>query len=344
MPRYRGPEPGTVRGNVFDHARLLSALTHNRWHLGRTAEALAISRITLWRLMRRHRVRRHAPSGLPLIISGTTRVVAVLGDPVAHSRSPAMHNAAFAALGLDWTYVALRVRPADLGRALAGVRALGLAGLNVTVPHKERIAPLLDRLTSRAKSIGAVNTVFWRKGALWGDNTDAGGFLRALADAEFRPRGRSALVLGAGGSARAVVNALAGAGIGSLTVLNRTVSRARALRRLVPGRTEFAAGGIEEASDPATVAAADLIVNCTSLGLDGRSLPPLDLRAVSPASLVYDLVYGPDTTPLVRAARRRGLRAEDGRRMLLHQAALAFRLWTGKAPPLAAMAAAVVPS
>ena len=274
-------------------------------------------------------------------ISGTTKVIAILGDPVEHSRSPAMHNAAFAALGLDYSYVALRVRSADLRRAIAGARALGLAGLNITVPHKERALSWLDFITPKARAIGAVNTVYWDREKLCGDNTDADGFRRALQGLGFRPRGRRVIVLGAGGSARAVIWSLAQAGVRSFLILNRTPRRAMSLRNLlsVRGAPEFVTGPLEAASDPKLVRQVDLVVNCTSLGLDGRSTPPLRIEATSPRCVIYDLVYGPSSTPLVRAARKLGRRAEDGRSLLLHQAGLAFRLWTGRRPPLDVMAA-----
>ncbi|MEA2626868.1 MAG: shikimate dehydrogenase [Candidatus Binatota bacterium] len=272
-------------------------------------------------------------------VSGRTRLIAILGDPVEHSRSPAMHNAAFAALGLDYVYLALRVVPADLRRALAGVRALGLAGLNVTVPHKERILPLLDEVSPLAREIGAVNTVVRRSERLVGDNTDGRGFARALARGGFRPRGKRVVLLGAGGSARAVGWTLVRAGAARITVLNRTAGRAAMLARWLGrgGRTETASGPLDQAEDARLVRDADLIVNCTSIGLDGRSRPPLAISATPPGCRIQDLVYGSRDTPLVRQARRLGRTAEGGLAMLLEQAALAFRLWTARSAPLEIM-------
>jgi shikimate dehydrogenase len=249
-----------------------------------------------------------------------------------------MHNAAFRALGLDFAYVPFRVAPAALADAIGGVRALGVAGLNVTVPHKERIVPLLDSLTGTARAIGAVNTVLRGDGTeLVGDNTDAPGFRAAIAAARVRLRGRTVLVLGAGGSARAVVHALAQSAVARIVVLNRTPGRADGLRDLVPKTVAFETGRLDAALDRTVARDASLVVNCTSLGLDGRSAPALAIDALPRDAFVYDLVYGARTTPLVRAARRRRRRAEDGRSMLLHQAALAFRLWTGRRAPLAVM-------
>jgi shikimate dehydrogenase len=273
------------------------------------------------------------------VIRGTTRVIAILGDPVEHSRSPAMHNAAFAALGLDYVYVALRVRPADLRRAVLGVRALGLAGLNVTVPHKEAILPLLDRISPEARAIGAVNTVVRRGSRLEGHNTDAEGFRRALAKLGFRPKGRAVVLLGAGGSARAAAWALAQGGVRSLTILNRSVERGTALARTIRRRYGLATGVAELRANVAIDALerADLIVNCTPLGLDGRTAPPIPIAVTPKHCLFYDLVYASGATPFVRAARRRKRRAADGLGMLLEQAGLAFELWTNRQAPLGLM-------
>ena len=277
-------------------------------------------------------------------ISGTTRVIAILGDPVEHSRSPVMHNAAFAKLGLDYVYVALRVRPNELRRAVAGIRSLGFAGLNVTVPHKEAILPLLDRLSPAARAIGAVNTVVRQGERLIGHNTDAEGFRESLRRTGFRGVGKTAVVLGAGGSARAVVWALQREGVHEITVLNRDVARARALAAGLPGssrRVALRSGPLADAARAELLEKADLVVNCTSLGLDGRSRTAIALRSLSKHCLVYDLVYGSRPTPLVKAARRQGLKAIDGLDMLIAQAGLAFRLWTRRDPPKRTMTAAL---
>lgn len=277
------------------------------------------------------------------MIGGRTQVVAILGDPVEHSRSPAMHNAAFAACRLDYVYVALRVRPLELRRAIAGVRALGFAGLNVTVPHKQRILPLLDRVSPEARAIGAVNTVVRDGRELVGYNTDAEGFRRALVRLGFRARGKSVLLLGAGGSARAVAWALADDGVRHLTILNRSVPRASTLARKIrqSGESVVEVGSLSSARRREVVAGADLIVNCTSLGLDGRGIPPVSIADTRKTCVIYDLVYGKRPTPLVIAARRHGRIASDGLSMLLEQAGLAFGLWTGRRPPRRVMEAAL---
>jgi shikimate dehydrogenase len=272
-------------------------------------------------------------------IRATTRMVAILGDPVEHSLSPAMHNAAFAALGLDYAYVALRVRPVDLRSAIQGVRALGFAGLNVTVPHKEAVVSLLDELSPTAHKIGAVNTVVRRGGRLRGENTDASGFLRAVSRLGFRARAKRAVLLGAGGSARAVAWALGGAGIARLTILNRSPQRAVTLAaRIRRGcATSVVAASLDAKGSPDFLEDADIVVNCTSLGLDGRTAPSVEIAATPRDCLFYDLVYRSEPTPLVRVARRGGRRAEDGLSMLVEQAAVAFRIWTGRAAPVATM-------
>jgi shikimate dehydrogenase len=251
-----------------------------------------------------------------------------------------MHNAAFAALGLDFVYVAMRVRPSQLRRAIAGVRALGLAGLNVTVPHKQAILPLLDRLSPAAHAIGAVNTVVREGNDLVGHNTDAEGFLRALRALGFRAKGKSVILLGAGGSARAVAWALAEEGVRTMTILNRDVGRAKALAERIRRRSgpSTLAGSLASAEDPAIVGGAGLVVNCTSLGLDGTSAPSVAFRLTPKTCVFYDLVYGRRPTPFVRSALRSGRTAGDGRSMLLEQAALAFSLWTRKKPSLEIMA------
>jgi shikimate dehydrogenase len=250
-----------------------------------------------------------------------------------------MHNAAFAALGLDWAYLAFDVPPGRLRAGLGGVRALGIDGLSVTIPHKEAVARMVDKLSPTAQALGAVNTVVReREDVLRGENTDGAGFLRALQDDEgFDVGGRRCLVVGAGGAARAVVRALADAGAAEVVVVNRTCARAEAVAGLAPrcGRVGVAA----EAGE------ADLVVNATPLGMAGAGLDdvlPLDPAHLGPGQLVVDLVPNPAITPLVDAARDRGAVATNGLGMLVHQAALAFRLWTGIDPPVQVMAAAAL--
>lgn len=278
-------------------------------------------------------------------VTGRTRLAGVIGDPVAHSLSPAMHNAAYAALGLDWCYLPLHVTPARLEAALRGLVALGFAGANVTIPHKERAAALADELTPAARAVGAVNTLTVRGEELLGDNTDVGGTLMAVAEAGVELEGRRAVVLGAGGSARAVVYALAEAGA-AVTVANRTPTRAEELvQDLAPrvrGEVEALpladAGGLQ-----ARLAGAALLVNTTPVGMQpGPDLSPLPAGVrCGPELTVLDLVYAPRRTRLLRLAAARGCRTIEGLRVLVHQGALSFTIWTGRAAPLEAMARAV---
>ncbi|MGQ0804048.1 MAG: shikimate dehydrogenase [Actinomycetota bacterium] len=257
----------------------------------------------------------------------------LLGDPVAHSRSPAMHNAAFAALGLDWVFVAFAA-PAGQGRA--AVRAmldLGITGLNVTMPHKADAATACDELSAEAASLGAVNTVVADPdaGTLAGHNTDGEGFLRALADEGVDVKGARVLVLGAGGTARAIALALGGAG-GSVTVAARRLDVARAAATLADGNAvELGEAVVDEW---------DVLVNATPLGMHGEE-PPIDARRLRPGQFVYDTVY-PAETPLLAIAREQGVACAGGISMLVHQGALAFRLWTGRDAPLDVMRAAAL--
>ena len=278
------------------------------------------------------------------VISGRTQIVGVIGWPIEHSVSPAMHNAAFRALGLDWCYLPFAVPPAHVADALAGVRGLGLRGINVTVPHKQAVSALVDELTPEARAIGAVNTVLVRGERLIGHNTDAAGFLRALREAGFAPEGCSALVLGAGGAARAAVYALARVGA-RVVLLNRTPQRADALvadlRAVVEG-ARLEAGGLDAQTAQQEASRCQLVVNATSLGMWPQvETSPWPEEVAFPAGvLLFDLVYNPRQTRFVRLARESGARAVDGLRMLVHQGAEAFALWTGAAPPVEIMYAA----
>jgi shikimate dehydrogenase len=265
---------------------------------------------------------------------GATRVAGVIGDPVRHSLSPVLHNAAFRALGLDWAFLAFPVASGQAAPALLGMRALSIDGLSVTMPHKTDVAALVDRLSPRAERLGAVNTVAWEGTALVGHNTDGPGFLDSLRlDHGFDPAGRRCVVVGAGGAGRAVVLALADAGASAVVVVNRSPHRATAAARLAPGVARV--GPVEE------VSGADLVVNATSVGMGrtGEDLP-IEPDLLQAGQVVVDIVYHPAVTALLREARARGATTVGGLGMLVHQAAHAFRLWTGEDPPLEAMSAA----
>jgi shikimate dehydrogenase len=249
-----------------------------------------------------------------------------------------MQNAAFAAAGLPHLYLRYRVPPAALADALRSARALRMSGLNLTVPLKETVLPLLDGLTPEAKGIGAVNVVtFTPGGRVLGDNTDGRGFLRALAG-RARVRGAHAVIIGAGGSARAVASALAGAGCGRITIANRTRARGERLAARIGGRATAVPLVALRRGD--VLGDADLVVNATSLGLSNAPLP-IRHAATPRHCLFVDLVYGARATPFLVAAARARRRALDGGHMLLHQGALAFERWTGERAPRAAMANAL---
>jgi shikimate dehydrogenase len=254
------------------------------------------------------------------------KLTAVAGWPVAHSRSPAMHNAAFAALGLDdWLYTRLPLTPERFAEAVTALPASGYRGINVTIPHKEAALALADSVSDAAAAIGAANTLTFADGAIAADNTDAQGFLDALGEPL---AGRSVLVLGAGGAARAVIWAAREAGAREVLVWNRTSERAR----LVAG--DF---GVEAVERPRP---ADVVVNTTAVGLN-ESEEDLPLADVHDPELVADLVYGRSDPPVTAWARARGARLTDGLEVLLRQGALSFVRWTGQDPPLDPMREAI---
>ncbi len=271
------------------------------------------------------------------MISASTRVAGVIGDPVRHSLSPVLHNAAFQALGLDWVYLAFPVASGSGAEAVTAMRTFGIDGLNVTMPHKADVLPTLDGLSATARTLGAVNTIHRVGDELWGENTDGAGFIDALRyDEGFDPIDRRAVVFGAGGAARAVVLALAEAGVADVAVVNRTAASAAVAAALAgpAGRV----GSEDDVDD------ADLVVNATPAGMHGALADALvfDAHRLRPAQIVVDLVYAPIRTPLLQAARERGAIAVTGLGMLIHQAAHAFRLWTAEDPPLEVMSAAAL--
>ncbi|HJL17793.1 MAG TPA: shikimate dehydrogenase [Sandaracinaceae bacterium LLY-WYZ-13_1] len=272
-----------------------------------------------------------------------TKLLGVMGWPVAHSRSPAIHSAAIEALGVDAVYVAWPVRPEALPAAIEGLRALGVHGANLTLPHKERAMALLDEVEPTARAIGAVNTIVRDGARLIGTNTDAAGLARSLADAGISLRGARALVIGAGGAARASVAGLAGAGAAEVVVAARRPARADALVRAlepIADGTALHALDLRDAGEAAP--RTDLLVQATSAtlgeGPEAEALASgLPWDALPADAAVVDLVYAPLETTVLRAAAARGLRTVDGLGMLVHQAALALERWLGLKPPVEAM-------
>ena len=275
-----------------------------------------------------------------LQITGQTKIVGVIGDPVKHSRSPQMHNAAFAILGLDYVYVPFHVRSDDVHAAIKGFKAINVRGINVTIPHKQRVIPFIDEISREADLIGAVNTLIFEEGKISGDNTDASGFLKAMQETGVDvPQGGSAVVIGAGGSARAVVVALSLAGLGHIVIANRTVSKALALAADFSEKTgvSICGVGLDDGKLPNAVATSQLIVNTASASMDVSH--PLLIRPdwLAPESIVYDIVYTPPETCLLRAAAEKGCRTVGGLGMLVHQGAIAFEKWTHAKPPVETM-------
>ncbi|MDQ2754441.1 MAG: shikimate dehydrogenase [Actinomycetota bacterium] len=266
--------------------------------------------------------------------SGTTRVAGVIGDPVSHTLSPTLHNAAFQATGLDWVYVAFPVRRGAAADAVGAMRAFRLVGLSVTMPHKTAVVGALDDLTPTAAALGAVNTIIPRGGALLGDSTDGDGFIDALrAEGHAELSGRRIIILGAGGAARAVALAAASAGAAAVEIVGRQPSAVAACTAL--------AGSSGRGAPIDAVGDADVIINATPVGMAGTDLPfGLDPGRLSAGQLVVDLIYIPPTTALLAAAAEQGATVTNGLGMLVHQAARQFAAWTGQPAPLAAMARA----
>ena len=272
-------------------------------------------------------------------ITGRTKLVGLFGWPTEHSVSPAMQNAALAAMDLDWCYVPLPVPPSCLADAVAALRALRLVGANVTVPHKQAVMTCMDQLTDEARVVGAVNTIVPSDSGFLGHNTDVAGFRRALSDAGMEASGR-VVVLGAGGAARAIVYALCSVA-SEILILNRTAKRAVALAAdMAPYSAGRVLGAALDASTlTQSVSEACLLVNTTSVGMwpEVDSLPWCAGVSYPSSVPLFDLVYNPQETALMRLARRAGARAENGLGMLVHQGAESLRLWSGRDPDVSIM-------
>lgn len=288
-------------------------------------------------------------------ITGHTKIVGVIGSPINHSRSPQMHNAAFSKAGLDFVYVPFHVSTDAIDQAIKGFRSINVIGINVTLPHKQSVIPFLTSISREADLIGAVNTLSFLNDGIHGENTDAPGFLRAMNDDNIPiPKGKDVVVLGAGGSARAIIVALSLAGVKSITVVNRTISKAVSLAEELSAKmkkknvensldevvynnngtidTVITGIGFDNIHLPDTINTCAMLVNTTSAGMD-ESLPLLinpDWLRVE--TIVYDIVYTPPITKLLKAANAKGCSTIEGIGMLVHQGAIAFERWTGVKP------------
>lgn len=281
-----------------------------------------------------------------MTVFGTTRVLAVFGDPIAHSLSPAMHNPALSQAGIDAIYVPYHIRKDQIGEAVAAVRSLGIWGVNLTVPLKEVVCPHLDELDDDARLIGAVNTIVSKEGTLTGFNTDVHGFLDSLkVDLKFAPAGKRVLLLGAGGACRAAVVALGRAGARWVGIANRTFSRAESLVAefsRVFAETEFAPSSLAPEDLCRALQGVDLLANTSAVGLKGETFNAFPWSDVPDKIPVFDMVYSVKGTSFVSEARAFGHPATGGLGMLAGQGEQSFQLWTGVAPPEGLMRACLM--
>ncbi len=276
-----------------------------------------------------------------ITVTGETRVIGLLGYPVEHTVSPFMQNSAFRALGLSYVYVPFSIPPENLLEALKSMKVLNFAGFNVTIPHKKAVAKYLDKVEGFARKIGCVNTVVHREGKFVGFNTDGKGFLMSLEEEKIEIEGKDVLLIGAGGAAWAIAFSIMEKAPKRLFILNRNMDNAEALRlRLSMTFRKATILTLPHQKEPLkyTLQVTDLLINTTPVGMDGKSLPEfIDPKHLSEGAVVYDLIYSPPLTPLLKMAKKRKLRVINGEKMLLYQGALAFKLWTGKEPPVEVM-------
>lgn len=281
---------------------------------------------------------------MPVPTSFLSEIIALFGQPVAENPTQYMQEQAFAALGLNWRYVTLEVSPARLADAVRGMRAMNFAGANCTIPHKIAVMAHLDQITPTARKIGAVNTVVRQAdGSLLGENTDGKGFIRSVREAGMDLAGVNAVVLGAGGAARAIAVELAEAGARSIRIVNRTEARGRELAAQVQGRTGVETQFTPWDSDYPVPAGTQLLVNATSIALAPNvdEQVPVDYATLGPHLLVCDVIPNPPETPFLRRAREAGATTLDGLGMLVYQGAIAFKMWTGHEAPIAVMRGAL---
>jgi len=274
-----------------------------------------------------------------MTITGKTRVCGVIGDPIEHSLSPIMHNAAFEARKLDFVFLAFRVKSTEVGNAVAGMRALNIRGLNVTMPHKSSVINHLDRVDLSAQIVNSVNTILNEENLLFGFNTDGVGALKALRENGVEPKGRKVLLLGAGGAARAIAYTLAKEA-DELAVLNRTVKQARELAKLLEKslNKKVIAGSLSPGDIQRNIEDSDILVNATSVGMKPKpDESPVATKALRSNLAVMDIVYNPMETKLAKDAKAAGAQVISGVEMLIYQGAASFEIWTGKSAPVEVM-------
>jgi shikimate dehydrogenase len=274
-----------------------------------------------------------------LPVNGKTIICGIIGDPIEHTLSPVMHNAAFQALSLNYIYIPFKVTKAELSRAIYGIKALNIRGLNVTIPHKVAVTAILDELDFMAADIGAVNTILNENGKLKGYNTDASGFMRALTEQGIDPEHKNAVVLGAGGASRAVCFALAEKNAG-ITILNRTPEKAEEIAEDISntGIIQVKVAELNQANLEKVLKEADILVNTTSIGMTPNiDAASVSARLIRPEMIVYDIVYNPVHTRLLQEAEKAGARIIPGMEMLLWQGVQSFEIWTGLKAPVEIM-------
>ncbi len=275
-------------------------------------------------------------------VKSTTKIYGIFGHPVSHSLSPVMHNGAFRELGFEGVYVAFDVDPESIGEAVNAIRSLGIHGINVTVPHKESVIIHLDEISADARLVGAVNTISNVEGRLIGFNTDVNGLLRAISDdLNFSFEEKKVFLIGAGGAARAVIVGLGRSCASEVIIANRTLSKAELLAKEF--REHFSSISIktlilqDEEKIKTHIKSCDIVINASSTGMAGKNSLDIPLHLLSKDAVVYDLVYEPRDTQLVKDANRAGILASSGLSMLLYQGAESFKIWTGIDPPIQTM-------
>ena len=274
-------------------------------------------------------------------ITSKTKTLGIFGYPISHTLSPAMHNAVIKALGLDMVYLPFEVKPSNLKEAINGIKSLGIIGVNITIPHKESVIRFLDDISEEARLVGAVNTIVYKDRKLVGYNTDGSGYMASLKEElGFNPKSKRIIIIGAGGAARGILAALATQKPKSITVANRTLSRAVSLIKTFKGKfrdTRFEAINLDDNMLKMSFNSVDLLINTTSVGMKQSKALKIPLETLPKIAIVSDIIYNPLETLLLKKAKKIGLTTHGGLGMLVHQGARSFKLWTGMDAPMNVM-------
>ena len=274
-------------------------------------------------------------------ITSKTKALGIFGHPISHTLSPVMHNAVIKALGLDMAYLPFEVKPPNLKEAINGIKSLGIIGVNITIPHKESVIRFLDDISEEARLVGAVNTIVYKDRKLVGYNTDGSGYMASLKEElGFNPKSKRIIIIGAGGAARGILAALATQKPKSITVANRTLSRAVSLIKTFKGKfrdTRFEAIDLDNNMLKMSFNSVDLLINTTSVGMKQSKALKIPLETLPKIAIVSDIIYNPLETLLLKKAKKIGLTTHGGLGMLVHQGARSFKLWTGMDAPMNVM-------